>query len=257
MYTVITDMDKTIIYSKTEDKEVICVEADAKGRPITYMTTPAKNKLKELFARGDFNFIPCTLRSIEQVSRVHFIDQCKTIICDNGGSIYVSGEIDKEWDKQIEKIIDKNDVAKRREMAEQYAINNNIDFYKMKSNRDCFVSLIFYSLEVAQKHLDEFKELFPDTYEVHNQGKKIYFVPKGLNKRIAVDYIMSRTEGTIFTAGDSSVDECFVGAGDVSIIPGHATFAMKKALQTASKGIKAGEDIIEIIASIIETCDKS
>ena len=254
MYTLITDMDKTIVYSKAETEDAVCVETDKKGRPITYMTKPASEQLKKLLTWDNFNLIPCTLRSIEQVSRIHFIDKCNTIICDNGGSIYVNGTIDSEWDKKIESIIDKNDVHKRRDMAESYAKEHNIEIYRIKSNRDCFVSVIFYSLTTAQAHVKEFMKLFPDTYDVHNQGKKIYFVPKGLNKKIAVDYITEKSQGTIITAGDSSVDECFVGAGDINITPLHATFKKNNVITTKTSGIKAGEEIINLI---LKYCDMS
>ena len=247
----ITDLDKTLIYSSP--KSGICVERKP-DKEITYVTKPALEILNKLLNSPNFNLVPCTLRSYEQTIRVDFIrnSNLKYIICDNGATIYVNGELDTEWDKHIDKIIDRDKVKKTYEKMNQHISENEIPIYMLKSNRDAFISIIFNSIEDSSIFLDGLISFVDDDFKIFKQGKKTYIVPKNLNKSIAVKYLKDKYFiKDIVTSGDSNVDEEFVKEGHIQILPRHSVFFTENAIVTKKEGINAGEEILQIIYSLI------
>ena len=82
------------------------------------------------------------------------------------------------------------------------------------------------------------------------QGKKLYVIPQFLDKSIAVKYLISKyNDDVVITAGDSSVDELFVKAGTLQILPAHSNLNIVSAIRTKNYGIEAGEEILSIILS--------
>lgn len=246
----ISDLDKTLIYSKKENQ--ICVERK-NDKPITYMTKEAVKLLKRLLCHENFYFIPCTLRSYEQTTRIDFIKGLKYMICDNGASIYINNKIDSNWDKEVSKIINKKEVVLLKEKMETIINDNNINIYMLKSNRDSFISIIFYSKEDAEKDLEKILSIVDESkFNIFKQGKKTYVVPKGLNKSIAVKYLKEHYGiKNIITSGDSNVDDKFVELGDYQIIPSHAIFRTKECIVTENEGIEAGEELLKNVYNIV------
>lgn len=247
----ITDLDKTLIYSTPKDG--VCVERKP-DKEITYVTKPAFDILNKLLNNPNFNLVPCTLRSYEQTMRVDFIrnSNLKYIICDNGATIYVDGELDKEWDKHVDTIIDRDKVKRVYEKMNQHISENEIPIYMLKSNRDAFISIIFNNIEDSSIFLDGLISFVDDGFKIFKQGKKTYIVPKKLNKNIAVKYLKDKYSiKDIATSGDSNVDEEFVKEGNIQILPKHSVFFTEDAIVTEKEGIKAGEEILQIIYSLV------
>ena len=243
----ITDLDKTIIYSR--EKEHICIEKKNE-KEITYITEKSFNLLSNLLKNEKFSLIPCTLRSYEQMMRVDFIreNNLKYMICDNGATICIDGKIDEKWDRIIDSIVDREKVKSLHSTMQKFAEENNIPIYMIKNNRDSFISIIFYKKEDAYKYIDDIITFADDTFTIYKQGKKTYVVPKNLNKDIAVKYLIDTFNiCDIVTSGDSSVDELFVKRGDKIILPSHATFRIPNSIVTENVGILAGEEIFKIL----------
>lgn len=253
MSTIITDLDKTLIYSNTEGKEkVVCVESRSNGKPITYMTQRAVDILNDMIDNYKTTLIPCTLRSKEQVDRVKFVEKCPIIICDNGGTIYYNGEIDTQWDNIVANNINKDELAKIFDTISKYIADKGISIYRLKNNRYCFISAIFNTVDDADRYACVIRTMIPKGYIMHKQGKKIYYIPKWLDKEKAMKYVVDKYNiKDVITAGDSSVDENFVKAGNKCIVPAHATFDTTNCVRTMSKGIMAGEELLSMIKSSI------
>lgn len=250
MMYFVSDLDKTLIYSKCPNE--VCVEKKDK-QEITYITQKAVSIFKQLISDESFYFIPCTLRSIEQTMRINFIkdNNLKYIICDNGASIYIDGKLDKKWDEKINSIINKDKVVLLRQNIEKYVENNNINIKMIKSNRNCFLTIIFNTEEESEKNIDRILSFVDSYFNIFKQGKKTYIVPKSLNKSIAVNYLKNEYNiSNIITSGDSSVDDKFVELGDIVILPSHSVFKVKNAIITKASGIKAGEEILSTILNI-------
>lgn len=246
----ISDLDKTLIYSR--QKNAICVEKK-ENKEITYVTLKAKNILDKLLKLPNFYFIPCTLRSIEQTMRVDFIrnNNLKYIICDNGASIYVNGTLDNNWDNFIDKILDREKVFNISKKMNKYVEKNNIPIYMIKTNRNAFISIIFFNKEDSDLYIDKLLQFIDDDFDIFRQDKKTYIVPKKLNKKIALEYLKNQYHiKDIVTSGDSNVDNKFVELGDIQIIPKHSVFKTDNAIITQKEGIEAGEEILQIVASL-------
>lgn len=248
---LISDLDKTLVYSR--EGEHACVEYKG-DKPITYMTPKARDIMNTLLQNEDFHFVPCTLRSIEQTMRIDFIRNHipNFIICDNGASIYKNGKVDVEWDAMIAKIINKQDVVILYNKIQQYINQNQIPIYMVKTNRDAFISVIFYDKENAKIYIDSILQFVDKScYNIFKQGKKTYIVPVGLNKDIAVKFLKEHYHiHNIITSGDSSVDDKFVELGDYQILPQHAIFRSSRAIITKDSGITGGEELLEIVEKI-------
>lgn len=256
MISMFSDLDKTLVFSHNEQH--CCVERKEDGTKLTYMTRPAKEHLDALIAEPEkFQLIPCTLRSLEQTERISFTGQCRFKICDNGGSIYIDGHRLAEWDNIVSKHINKEDVAKKRTLICSMLEKWGLSKYKVKTNGDCFINVIFNSLADSDRYAEKIARMIDSSlYVYHNQGRKIYFMPHWLNKKKAVDYLIKEFElkgdnNMIITSGDSSVDTEFITLGDVMIIPEHATFENRHAIRTKQSGIYAGEEIISIASRLV------
>ena len=248
---LITDLDKTIVYSREYNHK--CVERKDNGNPITFMTKKAETTLKNLLKRKDFTIIPCTLRSFEQTKRIDFTKKgtLPYIICDNGFSIYHNGELDMEWDSIVNNLIHTDAVEKLYIEFDSIMKEKSIPLYRLKINRNGFISIIFDSKEDEYKN-DFLSIINTNKYRIEDQGKKIYIVPKRLNKFIAVKYLMDKMKNEIVvTAGDSLVDKKFTTLGNYSIIPRHATFRHHNSIVTTKDGIEAGEEIVMFIEKML------
>lgn len=254
---LITDLDKTIVYSREYNHK--CVERNDNGNPITFMTKNAYKLLTKLLKSGKFTIIPCTLRSFEQTKRIEFTKDgtLPYMICDNGFSIYHNGKLDEGWDKIVNVLINTEAVYNLYLQFNKIIDDNNIPIYRLKSNRNGFISIIFHDETDAIEYKNQLLSVVDiKRYRIEDQGKKIYIVPKKLNKYIAVEYLLSKIEEEneneiVVTSGDSLVDKKFTTLGDYRILPKHATFRHNNAIVTKNEGIYAGEEILNDIDNLM------
>lgn len=241
-----TDLDSTIIYSKYPEE--VCIE-HKDDKEITYITKKADKILNQLFTNENFCFIPCTLRSYEQTMRVDFIrnHKLKYIICDNGATIYINGKLDVAWDAYMRSQIDRRKIFSLFNTIRKYINENNIEISSLKTNKVFFISINFIDEKSLKKYSKGIENIVDkNIYNICKQGKKLYIIPKNLNKSNAVNYLKNRFRmKNIITSGDSIVDTDFVKLGDIQIVPKHAIFRTKQSYVTTKKGIQAGEEILE------------
>lgn len=245
-----SDLDKTLVYSGYPDH--VCVER-CEDKEITYMTSRAVDLFNGLISLENMTFIPCTLRSYEQTIRIDIFQSLprQIFICDNGFSIYENGQIDEYWDTIVNRELLAYNNEEMHEVLQSFYANNTSEITKVKTNRDAFYTLIFIDDVVAEKHFKSICELIDKSkYRLELQGRKLYVIPQFLDKSIAVKYLISKyNDDVVITAGDSSVDELFVKAGTLQILPAHSNLNIVSAIRTKNYGIEAGEEILSIVLS--------
>lgn len=248
---IFTDLDSTLVYSR--EYSHVCVEHKEDGTPVTYMTQEARMKICSLMERDDVLLIPCTSRSFEQTKRIFFTMDGKlpVMICDGGFSIYRNGILDKEWDAIIRRIVNTNKVNSLCSYMENYAKSHDIPYKVIGTKKDSFINIIFKSAEDKEKFASSFKKIAGDDYWFSEESKKLYILPKHFGKELAVFYIMQQyVDESSIGIGDSNIDKGFVEICKTSIVPNHAKFSTDKEIRTKDSGIKAGEEILDILLTL-------
>lgn len=247
----VSDLDKTLIYSKQNINDLICVEVKEREK-ITYMTNKAYIHLIKLLNNYKIQFIPCTLRSFEQTIRIKFIKEKmpKYMICDNGRSIYINGILDDIWENIMKEKINENDIINLYNNLINHIKKNNLINVKIKENRNSFITLIFD--DEKNVLVNDFLPYINDLYNVFNIGRKVYIIPKIIDKSFALKYLIDNYGfNEIITSGDSEVDFKFVNLGTTKIIPKHAKFKINNSIITKNDNVLAGEEILLYINNFI------
>jgi hydroxymethylpyrimidine pyrophosphatase-like HAD family hydrolase len=146
---------------------------------------------------------------------------------------------------EIHEYLNENNILKFDMVAEMKAILEKETQTFVKDNRMSFLVVMYPCHETAIMQTDFVKRLMKDyPVLVERQGRKVYVLPHGLGKEVAVKYLIDVMGITpTFTSGDGFVDEKFVSLGENPLVPGHAYFEYSKKMKTS--GIMAGERILD------------
>lgn len=240
----ITDLDRTIVHSK--NKGFKCVEHIGE-REITYMTEKSYNKLQNMLKEKVIEFIPCTMRNIDQTLRINFIKEYnpKLIICTNGAQIYRDGILDHEWDLKMKSLVKKEEVEDSIELIKSLNIKN----IEIRNIEDFYITVKCETAIDAKEGASILIKHFKSPYKVMQIGVKIFIIHEKIDKIHAVDYIIEKFDiNNVFTAGDSEVDIEFTRRG-ICILPKHSIFKHDDAIITEKDGIYSTEDILDILES--------
>ena len=167
-----------------------------------------------------------------------------------GGSIYVHGRLDEEWERIQQEKGCRNPSAINAEKIwlQKYL---HIPYQKIHTNRELFFVVAFANKELASQAWEQIKGRSGFHFQYHLQGRKLYCTPTGLDKARAVEYLKKNYDlGEIYTSGDSFFDEDFTELG-VSLLPAHAEFA-HGGFRTVHTGILAGEEIVKKLYRLVE-----
>ncbi len=243
-----SDLDRTLIYSKvfikSDLKDIVLVE-EKDGESISYMTKSSINLLK--LVHKDFLFIPTTTRSFEQYSRISIFNKEITpryAVVANGGIVIKDGKIDGNWSKIIQDKMDT--IISPEEFIEtcQFFLSGK----EIKSYRCCdnlFVYAVLHDKNLINQ--DNYNKLILKAedlgYFVTRTGRKIYMIPKFLNKWSPLQYIMeNEKQDKIITAGDSILDLPMITNANHAFIPSHGElFSTHKDIVNSSSNIKFTE----------------
>lgn len=238
----ITDLDRTIIHSKNPG--YTCVEK-YNDREITFMTEKSLIGLKDLLAKEDFIFIPCTMRKFHQTMRVDFIGEYKPkyMICENGAQVFINGELDMEWESHMRKVVEAKEVRDGIKRIENLKLNVrdilNID--------DFYIAISFHNEEDAKEAFTSIKNLFEYPYETIMVGRKMFVIHNKIDKVYAVEHLVNKLKIERFiTSGDSDADKRFTSLG-ISILPKHSSFKHSHSYITKKSGIESTEEIIDFV----------
>lgn len=243
-----SDLDNTLIFSKralssksTKDN-LVAVESN-NGIPVTYVTKKSYVMLLQLLSDG--LLIPVTTRTLSQMNRISMFSEhkSKTFICSNGAEIYINGRLDMKWAKYVQDKISHLSIS-----IQDLCKTCKPELLKI---RDGF----FVQIENSP----EFKNLYKDTYEkivnlpdfyMCESGRKLYVMPKFLQKSEAVKYVMKEigiTQKDTVCAGDSNMDICMKQCSILFMTPNKSNVLDKRAYRTIYSGIESGEEILSAV----------
>ncbi|WP_028389849.1 HAD hydrolase family protein [Bacillus cihuensis] len=264
-----SDLDQTLIYSirsmrlrEDRPKPAMRVVEKRGEREISYMTLHAIEILKKVADK--MMFLPVTTRTVEQFRYINlFQDEIvpPLAVTSNGGNILVNGKIDEEWQRKI-KVKLENEALSGEEMLKHFSELANNNWVNSQHTADELFHYCLIEREMAP--LDElmhFKEMIDQQgWKMSLQGRKLYFVPKAVNKWDAVAYIKEKSNREfVAAAGDSLLDLSMLEVADYAISPIHGELSEmgnsvvnKTIHRTDQKGILAAEDILNQVLRIYE-----
>lgn len=243
----ITDLDRTMIHSKHPG--YYCVESIGE-KEITYMTLTSYEKLQELLRHQHLVFVPCTMRSLAQTTRIDFMKayQPSFLICTNGAQIYIDGQLDLQWEQHMRALID--EAVVRQEFKKIQTLN--VGYERLDLTEGFYISMKFSDDESAKAGWEVLMEQLETEHEILLVGRKVFVMDARINKAHAVSYLIQRFAWKeVVTSGDSEVDVEFTKIGR-AILPQHACFKHEHATVTTASGIRATEEILDYLLAELE-----
>jgi len=245
-----SDLDQTLIYSKRWLPEPLeqngltpyqCVEI-YNGDNFSFMYTEAAEALIQI--QDQYTFIPVTTRTRAQYERIRFhgFEPLVAVVA-NGGIILNNGQVDQEWEKIIQDGL--KSCTAINEMQKHAEILSVQDGFKKFGNAD---ELFFYMITDPEKFdrgpLQELYPIFEEHgWEIHDQGKKVYFVPNAVSKGRALQYLKEKNGySRIVSAGDSKLDESMIRICNHFLVPGHS--GLNGHYKSREVGLASGRDLI-------------
>ncbi|WP_459501680.1 HAD family hydrolase [Bacillus sp. C1] len=259
-----SDLDQTLIYSRKafrahiEDEQIQLIET-LDGKEISFITHKTIFLLKQLQRQSQF--IPVTTRTIEQFQRITLFQNeiiPEYAITSNGGTILHNGKQDSTWrsiqTKRLAACMEKEDI-----LTEFQNISHKEWVLSQKTADNLFHYCIINRENIPYDELTTFTDWLDTQGWTHSlQGRKLYFVPKPVNKWDAVQYVQEKIQAkTVITAGDSLLDLCMLEKSNYAIAPLHGELETKQRnlsphiVRTTEMGIYAAEDIVSNVLQMI------
>lgn len=259
-----SDLDRTLIYSNfflnAHINNVIIVEKRA-DENISHMTEKSL-KLLSLISKKIL-FIPTTTRTIEQYKRISIFQNnipVKYAIVANGGIILKNGEIDLNWQKIISSQM--NTLISPKELIKLCSFFLNNDY--VNSYR-CCDDLFLYAVLKNDMNMLDFDKLIlladKEGYLVTKNNRKVYIIPKFINKWSPLEYIMKiENESELIAAGDSSLDLPMLHNSLYGIVPLHGEIQQlyrdkladhNNIYFTKNQGLRSSEEFLENILNLV------
>ena len=216
MTILTTDLDNTLIYSYKYDigKNKRCAEI-YQGREISFITEKTYELLKQLSEK--IMIVPVTTRTREQYDRIDLgIKDFKYALVCNGGVLIENGEENKQWYDDSRKLTQKSDSQIVR--AIKLLKDDNEVCFEIRYIRELFV---FTKSNTPEKTAACLREtLDNEKVDIFTNGTKVYAVPKGLDKGLALRRLRQKTGADrIFAAGDSEFDIPMLKEADKAFCP--------------------------------------
>lgn len=240
-----SDLDQTLIYSKRwisdANEDIRCIEI-YKDEALSFMLFEEIEELKSL--SKSYEFIPITTRTRSQYERVDLPINPKYAVVANGACIIKDGLIDEKWEKIIRERLD--DAMSTHDMYEKLQnLLKQEGAIRLRDADGLFLYLITDLDTFDRTILNKYRDFVESgKWSIHDQGKKVYFVPQAINKGDALKYLREKNDYKhIVSAGDSDLDESLKKASDYFIAPEHSKFEAN--YKCSSKGIDNGLEIVK------------
>lgn len=262
---VASDLDRTLIYSANSmalpgpdhqaPRMVVAEVYDA--APLSFMTRAAEELLEGIVARNVF--VPVTTRTRAQFSRVRLPGSGSGYaVTTNGAVLLHDGEPDPGWSRHIERSL--GECAPLAEML-GHLTGSAADpaILRVRTAEDFFVYAIVDRPALPAAYLEELRTwCLARGWTTSLQGRKLYCVPVPITKEAAVAEIRRRSgAGLLMAAGDSRLDAGILELADIAIRPAHGEldsdgFRRANLTVTAASGMLAGEEILRLMADVLE-----
>ncbi|MDW2884625.1 hypothetical protein [Exiguobacterium artemiae] len=249
-----SDLDRTLIYSKSSAEDhlndsTLVEYYDKKSN--SYMKNSV---IKDLMDFSEKNlFIPVTTRTMEQYERISFFQEKlkpRFAIVANGAVLLVDGKRSQEWDEII--LAEHHNYKEKKKELIQFILFNieKKCIIKLKEAEEYFLYLILNIEHIDDKKITKVSK-WAESQEwiVSQQGRKIYFIPRYINKRAPLQYLREKQNivGEIFASGDSILDYPLVKYADFSMVPLHGEIICYDSTlnKTSERGIKSSLEIMK------------
>ncbi len=266
-----SDLDGTLIFSRRYlDRLQEPLQASLqlvesiKGQEISYTTGNVIEMLKRIHER--ILFVPVTTRTIHQYRRITlFHGQIKPsyAIVTNGGNILKDGEPMKEWQQLVKDQIKKTTLS-LEQVEKRFLETRESQWVKSAYRADNM--FLYFTLDTAQVRREALNPFFnwlrENQWAGSLQGRKLYFIPRCLNKGAALAFLKKQLDiHTLVAAGDSLLDLPMLNLADYAIAPFHGELIESSSLEvergepihfTANKGILAAEEILNVVLKRIK-----
>jgi hydroxymethylpyrimidine pyrophosphatase-like HAD family hydrolase len=219
---VATDLDGTVISTGGDPDKDVCVEI-FEGSPLSFVSVRGAKLLRGVADRA--MVVPATTRLPHQYARLDMPwGSPEWVVVANGGIVMRGGVNDQRWSDHV------NAVLLETGTAYDQFLSIILDFF---SGVETFCpvlreahGLFFYfvgSPEKAHKIVWETARKFAvdNGWLLSVQGRKAYFVPKLLDKSLAVSYVAEQSgEKLELAAGDSLLDLSLLELAPRSLLAG-------------------------------------
>ncbi|KFN01022.1 haloacid dehalogenase [Bacillus clarus] len=262
-----SDFDQTLIYSRKsfrtaiEEEHIQLIET-LDGKEISFISYKTISLLKKLQLYS--HFIPVTTRTIEQFQHILLFQNeiiPEYVVTSNGGNILHNGKQDTVWKERIQSKISTDCLESDAVLKEFKQLSHEDWIISQKTADHLFHYCIVKRENIPYDELTAFTAWLDKQGWNHSlQGRKLYFVPKPVNKWAAVQYIQDKLQiNTIITAGDSLLDLCMLEGANYAFAPLHGELETKQdslqshILKTNAVGIYASEEIVNRALQIIQS----
>jgi len=260
-----SDLDRTLIYSsfflKSDITNTVPVELKAE-KEISHMTEKSLKLLSLINEK--VLFIPITTRSLEQFKRISIFNDTiplKYAVVANGAIILKNGEVDLYWQNHI--LSQMNSLISPIELIEKCRFF--LDSEYIKSYRCCDDLFLYAVLKSDKLDSSDFNNLIEiadkEGYLVSKNNKKVYIIPKFINKWSPLKYIMElEGEDEIIAAGDSYLDLPLLNNSLHGMVPYHGELQRlyrdnlmehKSIYYTKEEGLLASDEFLENVLELI------
>lgn len=253
---VACDLDQTLVYSARSAAgpvdDALCVEI-YQDRPQSFVTRTAADAIAALTGAGVFAAV--TSRTREQLARITLPGPPpRFAVAANGGRLLVDGVEDLDWSRTVELR-----AAEGTPLAEVEAHVAALCRPEWTTARRVAEGLFVYAVV-------DLAVMPPDTvptaaawaaehgWSFSAQGRKLYWIPRGVSKGAAARELVTRVGATtLLAAGDSHLDRDLLEAADAGWLPRHGELALSGWRNdhveiTDDVGLAAGEQIAVALA---------
>jgi hypothetical protein len=257
---IATDLDRTLVYSRAAlalSRDVLppltCVERRA-GEQVSFMTAAAARLTAALATRTVL--VPVTTRLPEQLSRVRLPGSpSRFAVAANGGVLLVDGVPDPAWQARVAAAVaastSLSDVVGyvRQYCAPAWTV-------QIREAGGLFCYAVLDEAGAPDGFVAEAAEWAAERgWTVSAQGRKLYWMPRGLTKTAAVSEVADRVGAElVLAAGDSLLDRDLLCYADRGIHPAHGElfasgWSAPQVDRTRAAGVLAGQEIVEWFAA--------
>ncbi len=219
MILLALDLDNTLIHSYRRAAENdVCVETmetENGIKKLSFMSPDAYRKFTSL--SSEIIAVPITTRSQAQFGRISlFGNGTPLAVTANGGDLLVNGAPDREWRSISEALISPS-LGELKRGAELLENDKNRSF-EVRFVDESFMFTKSENVPETMKMLSESLDM--NIVTLHENGSKVYILPKGLDKGSCLERLKKKLSPDItIAAGDSRFDIPMLAAADVPIVP--------------------------------------
>lgn len=208
------DLDNTLIRSYKHRREGdLCVEW-IDGKEQGYMSPEVCELLRQ--AVQAVELVPVTTRSVAQYQRIVWPEGCRPrrAITTHGATLLCGEAPDSTWMADTRRLTEPLLPALQRIVADLDATG----LYLRCRMVDDAYAFVYCSREERSMETAMAWPLPEGVYRIRS-GKKIYFIPVGIDKGCAVRRFRQPEHRTLVCAGDSDMDVAMLDVADVALCP--------------------------------------